>query len=64
MINRRCAMDHPDRVSALVILNSPHERGEEQQRLVEERARDTSAGGPAANIDVNAGAVVYRGLPA
>jgi pimeloyl-ACP methyl ester carboxylesterase len=51
MINRRCAMDHPDRVSALVILNSPHERGEEQQRLVEERARDTSAGGPAANID-------------
>lgn len=52
MINRRCAMDHPDRVSALVILNSPHERGAEQQKLVEERARDTSAGGPAANIDV------------
>jgi pimeloyl-ACP methyl ester carboxylesterase len=52
MINRRCAMDHPDRVSALAILNSPHERGEEQQKLVEERARDTSAGGPAANIDV------------
>lgn len=52
MINRRCAMDHPDRVTALVILNSPHERGEEQQKLVEERARDTSAGGPAANIDV------------
>jgi len=35
MINRRCAMDHPDRVSALAILNSPHERGEDQQRLVE-----------------------------
>ena len=52
MINRRCTMDHPDRVSALVILNSPHERGEEQQKLVEERARDTGAGGPAANIDV------------
>ncbi len=51
MINRRCAMDHPDRVSALAILNSPHERGEEQQKLVEERARDTGAGGPAANID-------------
>jgi alpha-beta hydrolase superfamily lysophospholipase len=32
MINRRCAMDHPDRVSALVILNSPHERGEDQPR--------------------------------
>lgn len=52
MINRRCAMDHPDRVSALAILNSPHERGEEQQKLVEARARDTAAGGPAANLDV------------
>ena len=51
MINRRVAMDHPDRVSTLVILNSPHERGEEQQRLVEERARDTSTGGPEATID-------------
>ena len=51
MINRRCAMDHPGRVSALAILNSPHERGEEQQRLVEARARDTAAGGPAANLD-------------
>ena len=51
MINRRVAMDHPGRVSALCILNSPHERGEAQQRLVEERARDTSAGGPGATID-------------
>ena len=51
MINRRVAMDHPDRVSALCILNSPHERGDAQQRLVEERARDTSAGGPGATID-------------
>lgn len=51
MINRRCAMDHPDRVSALAILNSPHERGAAQQKLVEDRARDTSAGGPGANID-------------
>lgn len=52
MINRRCAMDHPGRVSALVILNSPHDRGEEQQKDVEDRARDTAAGGPAAGIDV------------
>lgn len=51
MINRRCAMDHPDRVSVLAILNSPHERGDAQQKLVEQRARDTSAGGPAATID-------------
>jgi pimeloyl-ACP methyl ester carboxylesterase len=52
MINRRCAMDHPARVSALAILNSPHDRGEEQQQIVEQRARDTAAGGPAAGIDV------------
>lgn len=50
MINRRFAMDHPDRVSALVILNSPHERSPEGQRLVEERAAQSSAG-PAATIE-------------
>ena len=51
MINRRFAMDHPGRVAALVILNSPHEREPEAQRLVEERAVQTGAGGPAATID-------------
>lgn len=51
MINRRLALDAPERVSALAILNSPHQRGPEQQRVVEARARDTSAGGPSANID-------------
>ena len=53
MINRRFAMDHPDRVAALVILNSPHERGPEAQKLVEDRAADTAAGGPAANLDTS-----------
>ena len=51
MINRRFAMDYPDRTTALAILNSPHERGEEQQKLVEERAAQTSEGGPGATID-------------
>ena len=50
MINRRFAMDHPDRCDALIILNSPHERSPEAQRLVEERAAATGAGGPAATI--------------
>ena len=50
MINRRMALDHPDRVSALVILNSPHERGAEAQALVEQRALD-SAAGPGATLD-------------
>ena len=38
MINRRFALDHRDRSWALVILNSPHDRGDAGQRLVEERA--------------------------
>lgn len=51
MINRRLALDHPERVSALVIANSPHERGDEAQRLVEERAQASASGGPEATID-------------
>ncbi|WP_368346049.1 alpha/beta fold hydrolase [Pelagovum sp. HNIBRBA483] len=52
MINRRIAIDFPNRVSALAVLNSPHDRGEEQQQIVEKRAQDTAEGGPAAGIDV------------
>ncbi len=51
MINRRFAMDYPDRVSSLVILNSPHDRGEEAQKLVEQRAADSGSGGPDATLD-------------
>ncbi len=51
MINRRAAMDHPDRVCALIILNSPHERAPDAQRLVEQRALDSAADGPGANLD-------------
>ena len=51
MINRRFAIDHPDRVRSLVILNSPHERSPDAQALVEKRVADTQVGGPGANID-------------
>ena len=51
MINRRFAMDHPDRLRGLAILNSPHERGAEAQHLVEQRALDSAAGGPGATLD-------------
>ena len=51
MINRRLAMDHAEAVTCLAILNSPHERGPEAQIAVERRARDSSAGGPSANIE-------------
>jgi pimeloyl-ACP methyl ester carboxylesterase len=51
MINRRFAMDHPDRLRALAILNSPHEREPEAQKQVEQRALDSAAGGPGATLD-------------
>ncbi len=51
MINRRMAIDHPERISALAILNSPHDRGAEAQALVEKRAQDSAAGGPGATLD-------------
>lgn len=51
MINRRFAMDYPDRVTALGILNSPHERGEAAQKLVEEQATKSNDGGPGATIE-------------
>src|SRR6056297_3243404 len=51
MINRRCAMDHPERVAGLAVLNAPHERDRQAQKMVEASARDSSAGGPAATIE-------------
>lgn len=62
MINRRFALDHPDRVSTLVILNSPHERGEAAQKLVEERAAQSEAGGPGANLDTTIERWLTRGF--
>jgi pimeloyl-ACP methyl ester carboxylesterase len=51
MINRRLAMDHPERVSALAILNSPHERDPEAQQRAERQALDSASGGPGATLD-------------
>ncbi len=51
MINRRFALDHADRLDALAILNSPHERSPEAQKAVEDRAAQTAEGGPAATLD-------------
>jgi pimeloyl-ACP methyl ester carboxylesterase len=51
MINRRLAIDRPDRVSALAILNSPHERGPALQRQVEERAASVADGGSEASVE-------------
>lgn len=38
MINRRFALDFPDKTASLAILNSPHNRGEVAQKQVEDRA--------------------------
>ena len=51
MINRRFALDHGDKLASLVILNSPHDRGEEGQRLVEERARSVREQGAFSTFD-------------
>lgn len=51
MINRRFAMDYPDRTAALVILNSPHDRGPDAQALVEARAASVRDEGRMATMD-------------
>ena len=51
MINRRFALDHGARVSALVILNSPHDRGETAQKTVEARALTVRDQGALATMD-------------
>ena len=50
MINRRFAMDYPARCRSLVILNSPHDRGIEGQKLVEDRARKVQEEGKMATL--------------
>jgi 3-oxoadipate enol-lactonase len=51
MVARRLAMNHPDRVSALAILNSAHRRTPAQQQAVESRLAQVIAEGPAATVE-------------
>ncbi len=51
MIARRVALDHPDRLSALAILNSPHDRSPAEREAVRKRVRQTEKRGPAANVE-------------
>jgi len=50
MINRRFAMDYPSKVSGLIILNSPHDRGEAAQQAVEDRAKKVRESGAEATL--------------
>ena len=51
MIARRAALDHAERVSALAILNSPHDRSPAEREAVRKRVRQTEAQGPSANVE-------------
>ena len=51
MIARRFALDHPDRLSALAILHSAHDRTPAEREAVRERVRHTREHGPSANVD-------------
>ncbi|MGB0843979.1 MAG: alpha/beta fold hydrolase [Alphaproteobacteria bacterium] len=51
MINRRFALDFPERLNSLVILNSPHEREPNAQIAVEERASQVASEGAMATMD-------------
>lgn len=51
MINRRFALDYPDKVASLVILNSPHNRGDVAQKAVETRAKSVREQGAFATFD-------------
>lgn len=51
MIARRFAQDHPDRTSAVAILNSPHKRTPEAQRKILDRVTQARSEGPAATVE-------------
>ena len=51
MINRRFALDVPDRTTSLAILSSPHDRGPDGQAAVEERAATVRDHGSMATMD-------------
>jgi 3-oxoadipate enol-lactonase len=51
MIVRAFAVAHPDRVSALAILNSPHDRSEAERTAMQHRLKLARDDGPASTID-------------
>lgn len=51
MINRRFALDHPERTASLVIVSSPHDRGPDGQDAVEARAAAVRNQGAMATMD-------------
>ena len=63
MIARRIALDHADRLSALAILNSPHDRSPAAREAVRARVRQTEVHGPSANVEPAPRTLVLAGIP-
>jgi pimeloyl-ACP methyl ester carboxylesterase len=51
MIARRFALDHPDRLSALAILHSAHDRTPVEREAVLERVRQVQVSGPSSTVN-------------
>ena len=51
LINRAFALEHPDKTTALIILNSAHARTAAQRDSIELRVRQAKESGPAATVD-------------
>lgn len=51
MICRRFAQDYPSRASALVILNSPHQRTADAQAAILKRVDQAATNGPSSTVD-------------
>jgi pimeloyl-ACP methyl ester carboxylesterase len=51
MIARRFALDHPERLSALVILHSAHDRTSDEREAILKRVRQVQASGPASTAE-------------
>jgi len=51
MIARRFVIDHPDRVAALAILNSAHDRTPEERAAILTRVEQARAEGPSATVE-------------
>ena len=64
MIARRFALDHPDRLSALAILHSAHDRTPAERESVRERVRHTQREhGPCGERGLRPGTLVHAGVP-
>lgn len=51
MVARRFAMDHPERLSALAVLHSAHDRSEAERAAIRLRVEQARAHGPAATVE-------------